>query len=154
MRYTRCMISLPLFFTGSRPRIERAYLDGSERKVIIEARLRWPNGITIDYSTETLYWVDAKQHVIESAQIDGSNRRVVSRQLCLSVSIYNSQGWCKSYRKCCGVIKMVTYLPLLNITNCSSILALSESYKLFPCISFVWGLKITKYLHLPTVTGS
>ena len=72
---------------GSNPRIERAYLDGSGRQVVIEEDLHWPNGITLDYPTETLYWVDAKQHVIEAAHIDGTNRRKVEDS---SVSLFLS----------------------------------------------------------------
>ena len=63
---------------GDNARIEQAYMDGSGRKILIGERLFWPNGITIDYPTETLYWVDAKQHVIEAAHIDGTKRRKVS----------------------------------------------------------------------------
>ncbi|KAK4295463.1 hypothetical protein Pmani_031983 [Petrolisthes manimaculis] len=66
---------------GSNPKIERAYLDGSGRKVVVGEGLHWPNGITLDYPTETLYWVDAKQHVIEAAHINGSHRRLVLENL-------------------------------------------------------------------------
>lgn len=65
------------FLAGSNPKIERAYLDGSGRKVVVGEGIHWPNGITLDYPTETLYWVDAKQHVIEAAHINGSHRRLV-----------------------------------------------------------------------------
>ncbi|RXG71249.1 Low-density lipoprotein receptor-related protein 4 [Armadillidium vulgare] len=63
---------------GDDARIEKAAMDGTSRKVLIGERLFWPNGITIDYPTETLYWVDAKQHVIESAYIDGTKRRKIN----------------------------------------------------------------------------
>ncbi|CAL4203974.1 unnamed protein product, partial [Meganyctiphanes norvegica] len=62
---------------GANPKIERSFLDGSERQMIISTGLHWPNGITLDYPTETLYWVDAKQHIIEAAKIDGTGRRKV-----------------------------------------------------------------------------
>lgn len=42
-----------LFWTdwGSIAKIERAYLDGSDRKVLINTDLGWPNGLTLDYDT-------------------------------------------------------------------------------------------------------
>uniref|UniRef100_A0A023FLL9 Putative vitellogenin receptor ixodes scapularis vitellogenin receptor n=1 Tax=Amblyomma cajennense TaxID=34607 RepID=A0A023FLL9_AMBCJ len=36
-----------------------------------------PTGLTIDFITKRLFWVDAKLHLISSADYDGSNRRVV-----------------------------------------------------------------------------
>ncbi|XP_067144345.1 low-density lipoprotein receptor-related protein 4-like [Centruroides vittatus] len=65
---------------GLRPRIEQAFLDGSYRKPIINTSLFWPNGLTIDYPTKRLYWADAKHHVIESSNLDGSGRRRVIDQ--------------------------------------------------------------------------
>lgn len=59
-------------------RIESAFLDGSGRRcVICNSKLHWPNGLTIDYAADRLYWVDAKRHVIESSNLDGSERRLV-----------------------------------------------------------------------------
>lgn len=63
-------------------------MDGSGRKIIIGDRLFWPNGITMDYPTETIYWVDAKQHVIEAAHIDGTKRRKVSLNDLQNFSIF------------------------------------------------------------------
>ncbi|GAB6033184.1 Low-density lipoprotein receptor- protein 4 [Chamberlinius hualienensis] len=62
---------------GSRPRIERSYEDGSDRLVIVDTSLFWPNGLTIDFPSKKLYWTDAKHHVIESADLDGSNRKTL-----------------------------------------------------------------------------
>lgn len=62
---------------GSQPRIERAFMDGTERRIIADTSLFWPNGLTIDYPGRKLYWADAKHHVIESSDLDGAQRRVV-----------------------------------------------------------------------------
>ena len=62
---------------GENPRIERASMDGRERTVLHSLHLAWPNGLTIDYATHTLYWIDAKVLTIESSFIDGSNRRPI-----------------------------------------------------------------------------
>lgn len=62
---------------GPTPKIERSFMDGSERTTIISEGIFWPNGLTIDYSVDRIYWADAKHHVIESANIDGSNRKKI-----------------------------------------------------------------------------
>lgn len=62
---------------GNTPRIEYANMDGSNRRVIADTHLFWPNGLTIDYAGRRMYWVDAKHHVIERADLDGRNRKAV-----------------------------------------------------------------------------
>lgn len=52
-------------------------MDGSNRRVIADTHLFWPNGLTIDYAGRRMYWVDAKHHVIEKADLDGRNRKAV-----------------------------------------------------------------------------
>uniref|UniRef100_G3S6T2 Pro-epidermal growth factor n=1 Tax=Gorilla gorilla gorilla TaxID=9595 RepID=G3S6T2_GORGO len=61
--------------TGINPRIESSSLQGLGRLVIASSDLIWPSGITIDFLTDKLYWCDAKQSVIEMANLDGSKRR-------------------------------------------------------------------------------
>lgn len=62
---------------GSRPKIERAALDGSDRQVLVNESITWPNGLTIDYTERRLYWGDAVEDRIESCNLDGTGRRVV-----------------------------------------------------------------------------
>ena len=40
-----------LFWTewGQYPRIERSRLDGTQRAVLVNVSISWPNGISIDY---------------------------------------------------------------------------------------------------------
>ncbi|EPY78064.1 hypothetical protein CB1_001130008 [Camelus ferus] len=66
-----------LFWTdmGINPRIESSSLQGIGRLIIVNSDLIWPSGITIDYLTDKLYWCDAKQSVIEMANLDGSERQ-------------------------------------------------------------------------------
>uniref|UniRef100_A0A8W7Q034 EGF-like domain-containing protein n=1 Tax=Anopheles coluzzii TaxID=1518534 RepID=A0A8W7Q034_ANOCL len=61
---------------GTAPKIERAFMDGSDRQTIIAEAIFWPNGLTIDYTSSRIYWADAK-HVIESANFDGRARRKI-----------------------------------------------------------------------------
>lgn len=73
-----------IFWTdwGPYPKIERAEMDGSNRRSIITESVFWPNGLTIDYTSNRIYWADAKHNVIETAKFDGSNRRkVISKGL-------------------------------------------------------------------------
>ena len=59
---------------GEIPRIERAGMDGSTRKVIVDSDIYWPNGLTIDLEEQKLYWADAKLSFIHRANLDGSFR--------------------------------------------------------------------------------
>ena len=72
-----------MFWTdwGKHPKIERASLDGSDKKVIVDENsfnknktdkmIGWPNGLTIDYETDIIYWVDAKHDMICQMDLDG-----------------------------------------------------------------------------------
>ena len=71
-----------MFWTdwGSVPRLESAAMDGTMRHTVASRNLHWPNGLTIDYTNNYVYWADAKFHIIERAGLDGSGRHaVVSR---------------------------------------------------------------------------
>ena len=41
------------------PTIEKAYMDGSDRKVFVDTDLGLPNGLTMDYATQQICWGDA-----------------------------------------------------------------------------------------------
>ena len=55
-------------------------MDGTERTVVHSTGLVWPNGITLDLSTQTLYWIDGGRSTerIESSNTDGSSRTVIA----------------------------------------------------------------------------
>jgi low-density lipoprotein receptor-related protein 4 len=65
---------------GPNPKIESCFMDGSNRKSIITESVFWPNGLTIDFAVERIYWADAKHHVIENARFDGKDRKKVGQQ--------------------------------------------------------------------------
>ena len=58
--------------------IQRASMDGQEQEVVVGSNLVWPNGLTIDYTSQSLYWADAMLDRIESSNVDGSNRHVLT----------------------------------------------------------------------------
>ncbi|KAL8606483.1 hypothetical protein ACOMHN_037714 [Nucella lapillus] len=64
---------------GLEPKIESAGMNGLHRKTIINDLITWPNGLTIDYVDDRLYWIDAKTHQIGSSDLDGNNRRMILR---------------------------------------------------------------------------
>ena len=63
---------------GQPAAIERASMDGSSHVVLHNSNIGWPNGLTIDYATQTLYWVDAQLDRIETSSTAGFGRRVLS----------------------------------------------------------------------------
>ncbi|XP_063285770.1 low-density lipoprotein receptor-related protein 2 [Pelobates fuscus] len=62
---------------GTIPKIERATLGGNFRTVIVNTSLVWPNGLTIDYEEQRIYWADARLQKIERCFLTGANREVV-----------------------------------------------------------------------------
>ena len=76
-----------MFWTawGSNPKIEKAQLDGHGRQVIVSSGLRLPNDITLDLSSNRLYWVDSSLSSLESTDFNGS-QRITHRDLSQSQS--------------------------------------------------------------------
>lgn len=60
-------------------KIERAELDGSERKVLFHTDLVNPRAITVDPIRGNLYWTDWNREApkIETSSLDGENRRIL-----------------------------------------------------------------------------
>ena len=55
---------------GKHPKIERAALDGSDRTILVNDSVAWPNGLTIDYLFRKIYWADAKLDKIEVMDLE------------------------------------------------------------------------------------
>ncbi|XP_021351873.1 prolow-density lipoprotein receptor-related protein 1-like isoform X3 [Mizuhopecten yessoensis] len=73
-----------LFWTdwdSDNPRIETCSMSGQERKVIFNIQsimgAGWPNGLTIDYDFNRLYWIDARSDSIHTIKYDGSDHRLI-----------------------------------------------------------------------------
>uniref|UniRef100_A0A8B9D292 Nidogen 2 n=1 Tax=Anser cygnoides TaxID=8845 RepID=A0A8B9D292_ANSCY len=69
-----------MFWTDSGlDKIERARLDGSERRVLFDTELVNPRAIAVDPVRGNLYWTDWNREApkIETATVNGANRRVL-----------------------------------------------------------------------------
>lgn len=73
-----------LFWTDwshTKPSISRSNLDGSDIKVLFsKPEIVWPNGITIDYIAERIYWVDASKDYIASSNLHGNAFKKILEQ--------------------------------------------------------------------------
>ena len=49
-------------------------MDGTARMVLHDTNISSPVGMTLDYDTQTLYWIDSWLRTLESSGVDGSNR--------------------------------------------------------------------------------
>lgn len=62
---------------SKRGRIERAWMDGSNRNVFLSSKtVLWPNGLSLDIQQGVLYWVDAYYDRIEMVYLNSSERKV------------------------------------------------------------------------------
>nr|XP_022326450.1 low-density lipoprotein receptor-related protein 4-like [Crassostrea virginica] len=68
-----------MFFSdnGPNPRIERAFLDGQDREVIVFKGLAKVISLSVDVLKKKLYWIDNGKHSLECSNYDGSSRRVI-----------------------------------------------------------------------------
>lgn len=71
-----CSIPSYLYWTdwGDHSLIGKIGMDGTNRSVIVDTKITWPNGLTLDYINSRIYWADAREDYIEFASLDGSNR--------------------------------------------------------------------------------
>lgn len=67
---------------GASPKIERAGMNGAYRETIIDnskVEIYWPNGLSIDYHSDMLYWVDARYHLLATCNFNGEMFRTILR---------------------------------------------------------------------------
>ena len=68
-----------LFWTdiGAQPVVESASLEGRERTIIASTNLVSPSGLAIDFTEDRLFWCDQHRGLVETAALDGSDRRIL-----------------------------------------------------------------------------
>lgn len=66
-------------WSAENPSINRANLDGTNNMTLCgKDKVEWPNGITVDYMANRIYWVDARKDYIGSSDLHGDGfQRVV-----------------------------------------------------------------------------
>ncbi|KAM9740510.1 pro-epidermal growth factor isoform 2-T2 [Menidia menidia] len=62
---------------GVRPAVECASLEGGDRAVVAGSSLVSPTGLTIDFTEDRLFWCDQTRGRVETAALDGSDRRIL-----------------------------------------------------------------------------
>nr|XP_055034923.1 pro-epidermal growth factor [Misgurnus anguillicaudatus] len=63
---------------GNRPAVERSDLNREMREVVVSTGLVSPSGLSVDHGSQRLFWCDLNSGLIESANLDGSDRHVLS----------------------------------------------------------------------------
>uniref|UniRef100_A0A671UNK4 Low density lipoprotein receptor-related protein 2b n=1 Tax=Sparus aurata TaxID=8175 RepID=A0A671UNK4_SPAAU len=59
---------------GDTAYIGRAGMDGTNVSAIITTKLEWPNALTIDYTTNKIFFADSHLNFLDFADMDGQNR--------------------------------------------------------------------------------
>ncbi|XP_070544757.1 low-density lipoprotein receptor-related protein 4-like [Ptychodera flava] len=62
---------------GASPRIIQSKLDGTEMSPLVYSSIVQPNGLTLDFIDERLYWVDNGTKTLESIHVNGTDRQIV-----------------------------------------------------------------------------
>lgn len=83
-----------MFWTeiGNVVKIERAGMDGSQRRAVVNSSLGWPGGVAVDTISDRVYWTDERLRSIGSATLDGDDIRVKQSEwhvVLLTVGLYN-----------------------------------------------------------------
>ncbi|KAA0709466.1 Pro-epidermal growth factor [Triplophysa tibetana] len=64
---------------GNHPAVERSGLNREMREAVVSAGLVSPSGLSVDHGSQRLFWCDLSSGLIESANLDGSDRHVLSQ---------------------------------------------------------------------------
>ncbi|XP_046995596.1 low-density lipoprotein receptor-related protein 2 [Schistocerca americana] len=61
--------------------ISRAHTDGSNLMVFRNVTLGWPNGLSVDFDSDRLYWCDALLDHVQHSNLNGTDVRTVNSRL-------------------------------------------------------------------------
>ena len=119
-------------------------MDGTSRKVLHSTNLYDPVSLTIDYQSQTLYWIDSTLEKMEKSTVNGSNRQtLLSTQTVLDNAgemtlLGNTLYWAERERKS---------LYSTNINN-------PQNYRLLvsDLVNEAYGLKVVHPLRQPQGT--
>ncbi|XP_043473128.1 vitellogenin receptor-like isoform X2 [Leptopilina heterotoma] len=66
---------------GQDPCISVADMNGENKNVSVKENLFWPTKLIIDKENNRLYWIDIKLQTIESIKCDGTNRKILLKEI-------------------------------------------------------------------------
>ena len=64
---------------ANKAKLIRANLDGRKARMLVDSKIVYPSGITIDYPNKHVYWVDTYLDYIERINYDGYGRKTILR---------------------------------------------------------------------------
>ena len=67
-------------------------MDGTDRSTIVEDKITWPNGLTLDFINDRIYWADAREDYIEFASLDGTNRHTGKKPAYILTKFFSRAG--------------------------------------------------------------
>lgn len=74
---------------GEHAKIEAASMDGSNRQTILSTNLIWPNGLSLDFEKNRLYWADGGTKKIEYLELNEFYKHnVIKRKTIIHVRKY------------------------------------------------------------------
>lgn len=62
---------------GYQSTIQTALMEGTNRSILVQDKLRWPVGLALDAPARRLYWCDSKLRRVESIGLNVRDRRLV-----------------------------------------------------------------------------
>lgn len=74
--YSLCVSVMFWSETGEEAQIEKAGMDGSDRRVLVRQSVYRPMALAVDLLQNRLYWTDEKLRCIGSATLDGDDVKV------------------------------------------------------------------------------
>lgn len=76
-----------VFFTdyGQIPKVERCDMDGQNRTKLVDSKIVFPHGITLDLVSRLVYWADAYLDYIEVVDYEGKNRHTIIQGLLVRI---------------------------------------------------------------------
>lgn len=82
--------SRKVFFTdyGQIPKVERCDMDGQNRTKLVDSKIVFPHGITLDLVSKLVYWADAYLDYIEVVDYEGKNRHTIIQGLLVRVKCH------------------------------------------------------------------
>lgn len=69
-------------------KLERAFMDGSNRVELVKSRLGTPTGITLDIVNRRVYWSDSHFDTVETVTYSGLNRYYSHFMITKDIKVY------------------------------------------------------------------